>query len=69
MISELHSQLCQTEDMILFYLLLKQNALRDLLLIGVFLMLFNCTSSEIDSIVMYVKPYVCWDYSTMNIII
>ena len=45
MISELHSQLCQTEDMILFYLLLKQNALRDLLLIGVFLMLFNCTSS------------------------
>ena len=26
----------ETEDMILFYLLLKQNALRDLLLIGVF---------------------------------
>ena len=30
---------CETEDMILFYLLLKQNALRDLLLIGVFLIL------------------------------
>ena len=27
---------CETEDMILFYPLLKQNALRDLLLIGVF---------------------------------
>ena len=37
--------LCETEDMILFYLLLKQNALRDLLLIGVFLILFNCTWS------------------------
>ena len=34
---------CETEDMILFYLLLKRNALRDLLLIGVFLILFNCT--------------------------
>ena len=33
---------CETEDMILFYLLLKQNALRDLLLIGVFLILFSC---------------------------
>ena len=31
------------EDMILFYLVLKQNILRDLLLIGVFLILFNCT--------------------------
>ena len=38
-------RLCETEDMILFYLLLKQNALRDLLLIGVFLILFNCTWS------------------------
>ena len=36
-------RLCETEDMILFYLLLKQNALRDFLLIGVFLVLFNCT--------------------------
>ena len=36
---------CETEDMILFYLLLKRNALRDLLLIGVFLILFNCTWS------------------------
>ena len=34
---------CETEEMILFYLLLKQNALEDLLLIGVFLILFNCT--------------------------
>ena len=34
---------CITEDMILFYLLLIQNVLRDLLLIGVFLILFNCT--------------------------
>ena len=34
---------CEREDMILFYLLLKQNALRDLLLIGVFLILINCT--------------------------
>ena len=38
-------EFCETEDMILFYLLLKQNALRDLLLIGVFLILFNCISS------------------------
>ena len=36
---------CETEDMILFYLLLKRNALRDLFLIGVFLILFNCTWS------------------------
>ena len=36
---------CVTEDMILFYLLLIQNVLRDLLLIGVFLILFNCTWS------------------------
>ena len=35
----------ETEDMILFYLLLKQNALKDRLLIGVFLILFNCTWS------------------------
>ena len=32
---------CEKEDMILFYLLLKQNLLRDLLLIGVYLILFN----------------------------
>ena len=57
---------CETEDMILFYLLLKQNALTDLLLIVVFLILFNCTWSYIDCIVMYVKPHVCCDYPTMN---
>ena len=34
---------CEKEGMILFYLLLKQNVLRDLLLIGVFLISFNCT--------------------------
>jgi len=34
---------CEKEDMILFYLLLKQNVLRDRLLIGVFLISFNCT--------------------------
>ena len=36
---------------------LKQNAL-----IGVFLILFNCTWSWIDCIVMYVKPHLCCDY-------
>ena len=37
---------CKTEDMILFYLLLKQNALIDLLLIGVFLILFKVSVKE-----------------------
>ena len=34
---------CEKEDMILFYLLLKQNVLRDRLLIGIFFISFNCT--------------------------
>ena len=51
---------CETEDMILFYLLLKQNALGDPLLIGVILILFKIVLDLklIDEIVLAsVKPH------------